>query len=302
MIVKTKRWKNTNFKKLINYINEDKGRADKEAFSIFHNIKFPTVHGAVKSFRENDKFRKKRKNGVAIYHEVLSFSEKDTEQILLSSEYNLNRKIFENKYNLNRKILEKLFQIASQYIEIRGKNALCYAKPHLSDKNIHIHFAFSGTEYRSQKTLRMSNKRFLEVRKGIEKFQMEKFPEIENSIVYHKEKKEKTASLSDREFQLKRRVRKKQTDKEKLKILFQTVFNFSKSFDDFVKNLSEKNFEIYTYRGKTQGVIYKGRKYRFKTLGFEREKFFKIHQVEQELTKIRKSRSKGRGLSRSLTK
>ncbi len=300
MIVKTVRWKNKNFKKLIDYINEDKGRASDDVFTIFHNVKNPTIYGAIKSFRENDKFRKKRKNGVAVYHEVLSFSEKDTNQILTT--YNSNRKLLGKKYNSNRKLLDKLEQIALEYIQIRGGNALCFAKPHLSDKNIHIHFAFSGIEYRSKKTLRMSNKKFLEVRKGIEKFQMEKFPEIKNSIVYHKDKKvQKQKNCSDKEFQLKRRVGK--TDKEKLKSILSEIFSFSKSFDEFVVRVQEKKeFELYSYRGKVNGVIYKGRKYRFKTLGFEREKFFKIHQVEQELTKIRKHRSKGKGLERSLKK
>ncbi|KAA3597465.1 MAG: hypothetical protein DWQ06_13760 [Calditrichaeota bacterium] len=298
MIVKTVRWKNKNFKKLIDYINEDKGRASDDVFTIFHNVKNPTAQGAVKSFRENDKFRIKRKNGVVVYHEVLSFSEKDTNQILNNSNSNL----LGNKYNSNSNLLAKLEKIAFQYIQIRGKNALCFAKPHLSDKNIHIHFAFSGTEYRSKKTLRMSNQKFLEVRKGIEKFQMEKFPEIKNSIVYHKEKKvKKQKSCSDKEFQLKRRTG--ETDKEKLKSILSQVFSLSKSFEEFVGKVQEKKeFEIYTYRGKINGVIFKVRKYRFKTLGFGQEKFLKIHQVEQELTKIRKSRSRGKGLERSLTK
>ena len=265
MIVKTTRWKQKNISYLLNYIDNDKGKTkgDKETFSLFHNICHPNLKDAQEAFKINETYRKKRKNGVVIYHEILSFHQKD------------------NK-NLDVNVLE---DIALKYIEIRGNNALCFAKPHLNDANIHIHFAFSGTEYKCSKTLRMDNKTFKQNRLAIEQYQMEHYPDLSNSIVYHNSKSKQRNKTKDREYQTKKRTRKT-TDKETLTDILKEHSNAAKSFDEFCKILNKEGFELYKYRDKINGIYLNKRKYRFKTLGFGADFFMDRKQAVNEFIQL----------------
>jgi hypothetical protein len=263
MIVKFNRWKKAEFKKLLKYIDDDKGRGKGSEYAIFHNITIPKLEDAISEFQENDQYRKKRNGGVAIYHEILSFHEKDTS-------------------HLTPDVLD---DIAKKYIELRGESALCFAKAHIDDKHIHIHFAFSGTECFSSKTLRLDNKAFRRVKHEIEKYQMLKYPELSHSVVYHKQN-EKRKKKSDREYQLKKRTQK-ETDKEFIRSSFDKEFQKSVSFYSFLENLKKDGFEVYLYRNKPNGVLYNGRKFRFRTLGFGHERFKELEQKIKTLNQFR---------------
>lgn len=251
MIVKINRWKTGEFKKLLEYIDSDKGRG-RGATGIYHNITVPTLENAQHEFLENDRYRQKRKSGVVIYHEILSFHENDSQ--FLSPE-----------------ILE---DISRKYIALRGENALCFSKPHVNDKHFHIHFMFSGTECFSSKTLRLDNKKLRRVKRDIEKYQMERYPELTSSIVYHNER-QKAEKKSDREYQLKKRTGK-ESDKDFLITELTTLFNKCTGFDSFVELVRSNGFICYEYRNKIKGVIYNGRKFRFSTLGFDKERFLAL--------------------------
>ena len=123
----------------------------------------------IAEFKANDKYRKKRKNGVVAYHEILSFSPEDEQHLTKAM----------------------LFDLAQQYIQLRGENALCIAQAHLQENHKHIHLLFSGVEYRSSITLRLDNKNFRRIRKEIERYQREHYPELEASLVYQKWEREK---------------------------------------------------------------------------------------------------------------
>ena len=127
------------FRYLADYILSDKGRSDeKETFTVYHNLYKSDLDGVVQQFEENDQYRRKRKNGVVLFHEILSFSR-------------------ENKEHLS---VETLEDIAHKFTELRGKDALCLAKPHVHNENVHLHFMFSANEFHSSKGLRLSNKEF----------------------------------------------------------------------------------------------------------------------------------------------
>ena len=184
MIVKTVRLKKPVFQQLIEYVQSDKGRGGDQGFEIHHNLN-PTCDLA-EQFERNDQYRKRRSGGVVSYHEILSFHAND-------------------RLHLTTVILEDL---ARKYIELRGSNALCYAAPHLSELHPHIHFVFSGNHYRSAKTLRLGHAAFRRIRREIEAYQVERYPKLEHSIVYLKDRQRtKGASRkekypSDRAYQL----------------------------------------------------------------------------------------------------
>ena len=264
MIVKTTRWKSMDIGKLVNYILTDKGRIKdpNDSFTIFHNFQHTDEDLVTREFRENDQFRTKRKRGVVMYHEVLSFHPNDTEK-------------------LTADILEDLSQ---KYIEIRGQNALVLAKPHLENQNVHIHFAFSGTELKSSKTLRMNNAEFARNRKAIEQYQVEKYPHLDASLVYLNKKELAVLNQKDRdkhgrqekEYQLKKRG--KLADKDQLKIKVREAYHQANNLLAFYRNLEQQNLSIYERRGRKTGILFGKRKFRFSTLGIDKAMLKKLEQ------------------------
>jgi hypothetical protein len=279
MILKTIRWKSNNFKKIISYILDKDWKTNKSSFAIYNNIKRPDK--ILQEFKNNDRYRKRRKNGVVLYHEVLSFHQKDSKKLTLI----------------------KLKEIAEKYISIRSPNALCFASPHFDTDNIHIHFCFSGTEYKSSKTLRMDNKFFKKIKLDIEAYQKKQFPELVNSIVYSTEKELDKRFDKDKYYQTKNRLNKAntKTDKDQLKDSIKIIFLKSTNFDDFIENLKLNKYEVYSYRNKPRGIIFNKRKYRFKLLGIDKKRFDQIEANKEKLNSITSQRRQKIGLRRNLT-
>lgn len=170
MIVKTLRWKTQGFNRLIDYIGKE-GREETETFRVLHNLRrSPDLTGIARQFWANDAYRKERKNGVVLYHEILSF--KRGEEVPLEAVEDLTRK----------------------YLELRAPNALAYAEPHFDQDHLHVHLCISGTEFRSAKTLRLNNEKFMQVRRDIERYQREHYPELQ-SLVYDSRKKKRIEEL-----------------------------------------------------------------------------------------------------------
>ncbi|PCH91046.1 MAG: hypothetical protein COB85_09670 [Bacteroidetes bacterium] len=291
MIVKTSRYKTKRFSELIDYIMSDQGRIrEDQTFTIYHNLRSTEKEAIVREFGVNDQFRKKRKRGVILYHEILSFSPKDKGRISLKA----------------------LEDMAQKFIELRGDRALCFAKPHIENENVHIHFCFSGTEYKSSKTLRLDNNRFKGLRKDIEAYQAEKYPELENSLCYlNKWQKDRfvefdqeKAKQNDREIQFKRRTGKK-SDKEIVSELLKDCLQKSESKNDFFNRIISQGVALYKYREKVNGIQYNGRKFRFKTLDVpEREiqllerNYERVKELEKIIQEKEERRNLGKGRNR----
>lgn len=269
MIIKMLRCKQrSDIGRLVDYVLSDKERITdiKDTFFIAHNMYAQDQEGFKKAFYENDAFRKKRKNGVVIYYEVLSFSAKD------------------------KISLDMLEDITQKYIDFRANDAVVFAKPHIEEGHVHVHILISGTACCSSKVMRLDNKKFAQIRKSIEEYQLKKYPHLRHSIV-HINKKERNRSQErtakntrkERGVQTKKRVgAHKKLDKEKLqKAIFQ-MLEYSKTKDDFMQFLKQEKLELYLYREKLAGVIYKNRKYRFSTLGIPKELLWNLEKGLRE--------------------
>ena len=250
----------------------DKGRIDESnTFTITHNLRSTDTNEIIKEFNRNDEYRKKRKNGIVLYSEILSFSPKDSRE------------------NLNLDVLE---DITRKFIELRGEKALCIAKPHIENKNIHIHCCFSGTEYKSSKTLRIDNKQFREIRIEMEKYQLDKYPELTNSICYlnnwEKDRliDQEKLKQSDKEFQLKKRAGK-QSDKDIVRGILQECYQKSESKNDFFNRIVEQGIELYKYREKTNGIKFNSRKFRFKSLNISEKQIELLQKNYDRLAKLK---------------
>jgi hypothetical protein len=130
----------------------------------------------------------------------------------------------------------------------------------------------------------MSKVEFQKLKKDIQNYQLEHFPELTKSVVAHG-KKDNT-KLTEKEYQYKLRTGRA-TEKEHLMGILKTCYKASASKDDFFKKLKECEIKTYERGGKTTGLLFKNLKFRFNRLGF----------TEDRLEQLNKSFKRGRELS-----
>ncbi len=277
MIIKIKPYKRPDFLRLMNYMTAEEEKLLNEAgqtFTIKHNLKGKNIEDYVTHYKKNEGFRlHKRKNQNYLTHEIISFHKEETVT------------------------LEQLEELTQQYIAERNPNGIFFAVPHF-DKHPHVHICVSSIEYRSGKSLRMSKGQFQNLKKNIQQYQQDKYPELSKSIVEHG--RNKGSKVTDKEFQLKLRTGR-QTDKEKIFGILQTSYSNALSKSLFFENLSANDVSTYSRNGRLTGVVYKRRKFRFSRLGFDLEKLNALDKSQNRLKEIRDTRGrKGKGMDRNI--
>ena len=250
MIVKIKTHKRATFKYMLSYMMNDKDRlldSNGKNFVITHNMRGKSIDGWAQQFKENEKnrTRKRRKDGVYFNHEILSWHKDDTK-------------------HLSNEKLEKMIR---EYIQLRNKNGMYVACAHHDKNHVHVHICSSGID-RTGKAMRMSRKELFDLKKNIQQFQIDKFPELSHSVVRHGRKNK--AITTDKEIQYKRRTGK-QTKKEELLSILNDCQKLSKTQEDFFARLKGCKLQTYVRGGRIYGVVFENRKYRFKTLGINIE-------------------------------
>ena len=250
MIVKVKSFKQAQFGNLLEYMTNEKKRLFDEkgrSFAITRNLKGHSISRWEKQFRENESFRNViRKDSVILTHEILSWHKDDAENITL----------------------EKMQDIANEYIRQRNPNGLYVAVPHFDKEHYHIHICASGVEYHTGKSLRISKEEFAKLKKDIQNYQLEKYPELSNSSVAHG--KQEKSRVSDKEYQMKQR-NGRDTQKEQLVGILKTCYKKANSKEDFYNLLRESGLTTYERGGRIYGVVYGDTKHRFKGLGYEQK-------------------------------
>lgn len=271
MIIKIKTYKRPAYRKLLEYMLKDGDKLhdkEKRTFVISHNLKGRTIDQWVKQYAENETYRKiKRKDSIKITHEILSWHKDDTANITI----------------------EKLEDMAREYMQKRNPNAQYIAVPHFDKDHYHVHVAVSGLEYRTGKSMRMTKGNFQKLKKDIQAYQLEHYPELTNSVVSHEKQNENKPKETDKEYQYKRRTGRK-TDKEQLQAILQSCFKASTSKEDFYKKLKENKLKTYQRGGKTTGIFYKNQKFRLNKLGFTPERLAQLNKAlnrESEIISLR---------------
>lgn len=217
MILKTIRWKIGAFERLVDYIGRSTG--EEGSFILEHNLR-PSgdLSSIANQFRENDAYRKKRTRGVVLYHEILSFHAGDRE-------------------HLTPDVLEDLTR---KYLSIRAPEGLAFAMPHYDKGHIHVHIMLSGVQFKSEKTLRMDNPTFTRVRRQIEAFQIDRYPELKHSIVH-----------------LPKRVRSKtlQQEIETERPVIEQAYDEAQSMPDFLDRVSDLGVDQSKYQRLESGQL-----------------------------------------------
>jgi len=248
----------------------DKG---KKSFVITHNLKGNSINHWEKQFKENETFRKlRRKGNVILTHEIISFHKDDAENISL----------------------DKLEDIARQYIQKRNINGMFVAVPHFDKSHYHIHICASGIEYRSGKSMRMSKMDFQKLKKDIQQYQIEHFPELSKSVVSHNGGKSaviKEIAPTEKEYQFKLRTGRA-TEKEQIIGMLKTCYKAAKSKEDFYKKITDCGLKTYSRRGKITGVIFHNQKFRINRLGFTDERLEDLNRSFKRKDDLNISREK----------
>ena len=265
MIIKSMSRKEATFSQLVDYFED--GRQD-ERFTVYHNVYSNNPENIKSEFNKNATFLQKRKNGVYMYHEVLSITKSE--------------KLPEEKQK------EILKDIALNYIKSRAKNNLVYGVLHHDKKdNLHYHFMISSNELESDKKHRLSKEEFSKFKKDLELYVLEIYPELEQKKLINKEpgqQKDSGEKLSNKGVELKRRTGNT-NQKDDVKERLRTVFAETKTKFEFFSAMEREQLEIYVH-GNTIGVVDKttDRKHRLKTLGMWDE----FNVISERLEEIEK--------------
>lgn len=257
MIVKSMSRKTASFGQLIRYM--ESGSSD-ERFSFYHNL-YPDSGSALqREFELNAERLPLRKNGVYLYHEILSVTR--AEKIPPERQKQI------------------LSEIVDQYVSVRAPNSLVYGVVHdEKDNNLHYHLLISSNALGSEKRHRISKHDFNQAKKSLEKWVLDTYPEMEQSVAIDKPRETRE---TDKGVELRKRTGKT-PQKDQVKSTLRGIFTHSRSKEAFFSALAEHKMEIYQ-RGKTIGFrdLESGRKYRLKTLGLEAEFSRMSHGIELE--------------------
>lgn len=171
MIVKSKGYKNQkSVRSVIHYVMREAEREDSFVLTRFVEGKDFSPDTIADQFEDNEKHRlHRRKNNVRVYMEILSFHPDDANRL----------------YN---KMLET---IARKYISLRSNLAIAVATVHRDKKHTHLHFVFSGVEWRSGKATRLSKVEFAGIKQEMERFQKHRYPQLQRSEIDHGRSKKK---------------------------------------------------------------------------------------------------------------
>ncbi len=179
--------------------------------------------------------------------------------------------------------------MAKEYIRQRNPKGMYVAVPHFDREHYHIHILASGIEYRTGKSLRLSKPDLQKLKKDIQQYQIEWFPEFSKSIVEHG-KKEKSF-ISDKEYQVKLRTGR-ETEKEKLLGMLKTCYKKANSKEMFYQLLNECGLETYERGGKISGIAHGKYKFRFNRLGYSEDRLNDLNKIIVRSKELGVSRNK----------
>ena len=258
MIIKSKSYKNTrSFTTLLGYIFRENEKDQSFMLTKFVKGKNLSVEELHSQFLSNEGLRiNRRKNNVVLYMDILSFHPEDAQR-------------------LNN---EKLYQITSKYLSLRAPRSIAVATVHRNEKDhTHIHVCFSGIEYKTGKSIRISKEDFKQkVKLPMEKFQQDVFPELslskirhEKSIFPKKELKKESEKILE--------VNGGLSEKQQILRTLEEIFKTAKSEQDFYQKLEGIGVKLYTRNGKITGIEGR-RKFRFARLGYTSEILLSLEQ------------------------
>lgn len=259
MIIKSMSRKSKSFSQLYDYLTRDTSSFtfSRNTFNNSQNKK-----EFVNEFYNNARHLQEARGKVYMYHEVLSLEA--------------------NKLSHERQ-KEILQDLAQKYLLGRANNHLAFGVIHEEKNNMHVHLMISANEIEGERRIRLSKKEFSQIQKELENYKNQKYKELNQSSLY--QDKKDLSKDKQKEQELKNRGTKSIRDiiKEEL----EKTFKNATSSTYLENHLNSLGYKIYT-RGKTQGIKFNWKNYRFKTLGLEvkyKQLLKRLEQIQIRETK-----------------
>lgn len=248
MIVKSMSRKAPTFSQLAGYIGQDGSGGSQRCFA--RNLYYTGDNQKVISglFLDNYKYLPPRKNGNALYHEI----------IVLEPQPHLPK-------DRQMQILQAL---AHEYCEKRAPHQLTWGRVHFDTTNPHIHLMISANDFGSKTRKRLDRKSYAHIQRELESYKEVHFPELVEHRVYNKASSDRVKTKSNEGEMVRRTGRPSQ--KQSVRITLKTLFEHHTHVDALKTDLNRAGFCLYQ-RGKQWGVenIETRKRYRLKTLGLD---------------------------------
>lgn len=228
----------------------------------------PAYREVADEFLANARHLPPRKNGVVLYHEILSFAKADRPRLTPGM----------------------LAGLARFYLQERAPDALAFGVVHTDRENLHVHLVISANPRDRPCRHRLSKFQFARVKRETERLQRSLYPELIHSRVSHGPSPEQkrhqrreqecadaprlTHAEHQRERRLEPQTKREPSRKELLRQQALAALVASRSPADFRARLRARGLGAYERNGRLQGVIPQDgpdpsghNKYRFTTLG-----------------------------------
>lgn len=283
MIIKSLARKQPTFDQLVAYCRREEeetgtdagifgrviGYADREGVALFAlarnlGVAADDRDAVIRAFQENYALLPRREGSNALYHEILS----------LDAAPGLSHK----------RQVAMLTDMASFYVARRAPHCLAYGVIHTDTDNLHCHLVISANTVGSRQRHRLSKKQFTDIQREVERYRLDRYPELGRDPIYTKERAREGKQRSS-EVALKQRTGKP-TRKEQIRQAVEAACRTATSMEALTTALARDALTPYC-RGSTWGVLDQTsqRKYRLKTLGVEAA--FLEAQARIELARVR---------------
>lgn len=266
MIVKTNSIKSSGgVNRAIDYVFKPKKieRDGKKPVIIKKLTRSRTIEGYKKSLKQVQELRMNiRKDMNYAYHTKISLGKLDAEKV-------------------NDAILKS---IATKFMALRGSLSVYVAVVHFDKPDMpHLHIIHSANDLRGKAT-RQSKGEFAKLKRELEEYQREKFPELVHSKVEHRNLALKSdKQISGDKFYKNRRT---ESDKSAIGKQLQSAYAKAHSLKELIRDLESNGYEIYYRNGRPQGICHKNLKHRFSKFGLDKDKFSALKQLEEKEEKI----------------
>lgn len=279
MIIKSLARKQPTFRELVAYFHRE-DKPDGLPLTLRHNLwaEEHELDELVDEFESNHQCLPQRKNGNALYHEIISLPQ---------------------GLKADRKQQERaLIDLGQKYLSARAPEQLGYGVVHFERDHLHLHLMISSNAVGSRTRSRLSKAQFSEIQKDLEQYQCQKYPELGQDRYYGQDRE--PTQRRTREDQMHRRQRQP-TQKMKAQEAIERNLSASAGHQEFKKSLEAEGWRLYCRAG-TWGVEKSetGRRYRLKTLGqaenlAEAERRWALHHSRaEELRRIRDAQGRNR--------
>ncbi len=223
---------------LIRYILKPHKNQTPQVFT--HNLRTDTLKDWTKEFLKNESYRAHiRKDQIYLTHEIISFSNRDTN-------------------NITPEILNDL---AHAYIQLRGPQGIFVGAVHRDKDHLHFHYCVSGTALYTGKAMRLSREKLQSLKVSFQKYYKQKYPQIEHSGCEHGT--DKPYEPHARGYMKKRLEQKAHIEKS-----VQDSFKKATTQQTFLTLLQKQDLHHYERNGRPEGIVTPdGIKFRFSRFG-----------------------------------